>query len=262
MRKKMTVALKFLIFTLLLLTVSGFRSLQKPFQILDDLEPLNTRPIIGVLTQPVTGDPSRPAGTTSIAATYIKNIESVGGSVVPVHYTDSFDDVYQLMQKINGIFFTGGDLDLVDPKTGEFHPYTKLANFIYETAIELNEKGVYFPLWGTCQGHQLMMMLESKNPFMIEPSKRLYEADPLIFAFRDQNRTRMYRNMPDDLIYAAQTEPLTYNIHNLGIHLDSFLHNQNLAANYTILSTNIGMIFFERLQNYLNHKFGFRLVHF
>ena len=85
------------------------------------------------------------------------------------------------MNNINGILFTGGDLNLTNPHTGEFHPYTKLANFIFNKAMEMNNKGVVFPLWGTCQGHQLMMLLGSQNSKIIQPSPRWFFPDALKF---------------------------------------------------------------------------------
>jgi len=44
------------------------------------------------------------------------------GIMIPFNITD--EDLYPLLDQINGVFFTGGDLDLYDPKTGVPHPYT------------------------------------------------------------------------------------------------------------------------------------------
>jgi len=39
---------------------------------------------------------------------------------------------------------------------GTMHEWTSKAKFIITTAIKLNNAGDYFPIWGTCQGHELL----------------------------------------------------------------------------------------------------------
>ena len=42
------------------------------------------------------------------------------GGLIPVFipYNASDNDLYMLLDQINGVYFTGGDLDLFDPVTG------------------------------------------------------------------------------------------------------------------------------------------------
>ena len=117
-------------------------------------------PVIGILTQEVPSKiPGQPENITYVPSNYVKLVESLGAVAIPIHYTYSFDQIEQLMGKINGILFTGGDLNLTHPVTGEYHRYTKLAEFIFKKAIEMNDNGIVFPLIGVWQGHQLMMIL-------------------------------------------------------------------------------------------------------
>jgi GMP synthase-like glutamine amidotransferase len=37
-------------------------------------------------------------------------------------------------------------------------PYTVAATKLYNMAVESNDKGVPFPIWGTCLGHQLLQV--------------------------------------------------------------------------------------------------------
>lgn len=65
------------------------------------------------------------------------------------------------MQEINGIFFTGGSLDIhIDnPINGSnlaYNIYTFNSKIIFDIAIKMNKNGIYFPIWGTCQGMQLL----------------------------------------------------------------------------------------------------------
>jgi len=178
-----------------------------------------------VLTQPEEYDlDQHPKNATSITSTYVKFIESAGGRVVPIHFTHTFERLDDIMSNINGILFTGGDLDLIDPQTGEYSQYTKLASHIYQKAKEINDNGVVFPLWGTCQGHQLMMLLESQNNQIIQPTERYYEADTLVL--HNPRDSRIFEDFSDSLLNKLQTEATTYNIHHFGVHLDDFENSE------------------------------------
>lgn len=48
------------------------------------------------------------------------------------------------MEKLNGVLYPGGNADGDD-----YYPFAKA---IFEKAKEMNDKGNYFPLWGTCLG--------------------------------------------------------------------------------------------------------------
>ena len=215
------------------------------------------------MTQPLDeGDKHQPSNMTMITSTYIKYLESAGARVVPIHYNHTYEHIDDLMSKINGILFTGGDLNLVDPKTGEFCDFARVSNYIYNKAIELNENGIHFPLWGTCQGHQLLMLLESKDKEIITKCPRVYLPDSLNFKFIDQLQTKMYHDFPDELIIAAETQPITYNIHGLGIKTTDFYKNDNLLANYTLLSTNIDDNDNEYISSTEHKKYPFYTVQY
>lgn len=93
------------------------------------IECINNRPIIGILTQPAE-DVFLQWGTSYIAASYVKFIESGGGRVVPVLYPKKKKNIFffflfpffltinshnstteqldEIFDSINGLFFPGG----------------------------------------------------------------------------------------------------------------------------------------------------------
>ncbi len=80
---------------------------------------------------------------------------------IPYNVTDQ--DLYQLLDQINGVYFTGGDLDLYDETTGKLHPYTITSQKILDYAIQHNDQGDYFPIMGTCQGLELLHILVAND---------------------------------------------------------------------------------------------------
>ena len=54
--------------------------------------------------------------------------------------------------------FPGGGIYFNDPKFGRA-AYS--AKKIYDIAVEMNNNGTYFPIWGTCLGFQLLFYAAS-----------------------------------------------------------------------------------------------------
>ena len=67
---------------------------------------------------------------------------------IPYNATDK--DLEYLLARVNGVFFTGGDIDLYNKETGEPHPYTVTAKKILTYTKHLNDNGVHFPIVGVC----------------------------------------------------------------------------------------------------------------
>lgn len=82
------------------------------------------------------------------------------------------------MQQINGILFTGGMIDLY--VNGTIANWTLKAQFVFNEAKRLNDKGEYFPLWGTCQGHELLNVLVG-GPGVLGKSESWFKAAELTF---------------------------------------------------------------------------------
>lgn len=79
-------------------------------------------------------------------------MRSGGLNAVYIPYNINDTDLYPLLDSINGVFFTGGSLDLYNYTSGVPHPYTVTAEKILNYTLEQNDKGDHFPLLGVCQG--------------------------------------------------------------------------------------------------------------
>ena len=80
-------------------------------------------------------------------ADYIEFIEGSGARVIPIVDTETVEDTLNKLGKINGVLFPGGAGD---------SQYEAKARFIYEQAVEMNDKGEFFPIWGICQGYEYL----------------------------------------------------------------------------------------------------------
>ncbi|XP_019383268.1 PREDICTED: gamma-glutamyl hydrolase [Gavialis gangeticus] len=194
------------------------------------LERSNERPIIGILTQEC--PPSfLKYGSSYLAASYVKFIESAGARVVPIRLNRSDEEYDRIFQSINGVLFPGGGVKL---KTSQ---YSSIARIFYNKALEANDKGDYFPVWGTCLGFEELTYLTSGKILLVQ-TNTTGVALPLNFT-SDAKDSRLFKNFPDELLRHLATEPLTANFHNWSLSKQNFTANSKLWKFYKVLTTNI-----------------------
>ncbi|KAG7271696.1 hypothetical protein CRUP_025557, partial [Coryphaenoides rupestris] len=180
----------------------------------EDANVNNNRPIIGILTQEVADEVMKPFGKTYIPDSYVKYTESAGSRVVPIR-----------------LLLIGGSSDL------ETSDFARVARLFYRLALKANDGGDYFPIWGTCLGMQLLMVLVAgEDVLTMTPAENL----PLpLNLTADVHSSRMFQGFPSEVMTALSREPLTGNFHHYGILIKTFAENEKLSDFYTILSTNI-----------------------
>jgi hypothetical protein len=93
----------------LLFTILVISRIDARCKVTNPTVPENTRPIIGILTQPAPSSMHKPPGTTYLAASYVKYVESTGAQVVPILMNQTIDYYLHLFNSLNGVLFPGGD---------------------------------------------------------------------------------------------------------------------------------------------------------
>ncbi|KAJ0023473.1 hypothetical protein NQD34_003372 [Periophthalmus magnuspinnatus] len=191
---------------------------------------LNDRPIIGILAQEnLPKDPS-PHGTSYIAASYVKYIESAGARVVPIRINRTDVEYVKLFNSINGLLLPGGDVNI------ETSQFTQTAKTFYKLAIKANDAGDYFPVWGTCQGFQQLSVLTANKNLLTHTDT---EAVALPLSFTPVAQTsRLFRHFPKGLLHTLSQENITGNFHSWSLSMLNYSRNANLKRFYKVLSTN------------------------
>ena len=190
---------------------------------------VNDRPVIGILTLPEypQNGGSFPKETTFIHAQYVKFVEQAGAVAVPIHYNNSFAETEYILNHINGVLFTGGAVGFIDETTGKLSQLAITAKHIFHKVQQLNDKGVNFPLWGTCMGHQLLMFLANDNESPLSFTDAYETNDKLIYHFDDYKKTKLFSDFPGDLILKGKNQPLTANFHHFGVLTKTFNDSKN-----------------------------------
>ncbi|KAM9408368.1 gamma-glutamyl hydrolase-like [Pholidichthys leucotaenia] len=175
------------------------------------------------------GDPFA-HGSSYIAASYVKHLEGAGARVVPVRVNLTEDEYTKIFFSINGLLLPGGDVDI------QLSQFSRTARIFYNLALKANDKGDYFPMWGTCQGfQQLSLLTANKNLLTLTDTRAV--ALPLSFTSAAQS-SRLFRTFPKDLLQVLSEENITANFHSWSLSLQNFSRNAKLKRFYKILSTN------------------------
>ncbi|KAJ8277669.1 hypothetical protein GJAV_G00078350 [Gymnothorax javanicus] len=189
---------------------------------------INNMPVIGVLAQELSSP--QPLGSSYIAASYVKYLESAGARVVPVKINQTPDEYARIFNSINGVLFPGGGVNITSSG------YATAARIFYELAIKANINGDYFPIWGTCLGFEELTYLTS-GKFLLRTTNTTGVALPLIFT-NDSVESRLFSNFPSDVMSALASEPITENSHHWSLAVESYNKSQELRNFYRVLTTN------------------------
>lgn len=186
----------------------------------------NLRPVIGILAQGVRTP--KPNQTMYIAASYVKFLESAGARVVPIRVDQTLENYKKLFYSLNGILFPGGSANIVSS------PYQKAALIFYTLAIEANDRGDYFPLWGTCLGLEELTVLTSGRLALTRTNTSGVSL-PLNLTAND---SRIFQSFPADLMKDLTSQPLLVHAHKWSMAMETFKTEERLNTFYKVVSTN------------------------
>lgn len=204
--------------------------------------PSDRRIVIAIMTQPK----STLNNATFTEDEYVLDInrqyiEASGAEAVPLYYDISDKALYQLLNNVNGVHFTGGGLTLVDPATGARHPYFVTSQKIFEYAISRNDVGDHFVLSGICQGFELFSLIVSeKKDFLSEIEWEDVQRN--VTWTEPSNQIRQFRNFDTQVVEAMASQEITFHFHTFGVTLADYNANYNMNSffKYNAIDTKNG----------------------
>jgi len=205
----------------------------------------NDKPIIGILAQEVNASDPRIKNLSYIAASYVKQVESGGGRVIPILINQPEGYYSKMFRRINGLLFPGGENE-INNSSG----YGSAAYLLYHMALDANSRGDYFPVWGTCLGFQLISYLAANGTDLRRPCLAEDRADPLIFTAdgcapknvsciiqKYLSSSKMFKGAPKDLIKNLMFKNITANYHKKCITMQNFT-SSGLKRSFNVLTVN------------------------
>ncbi|CAN8233851.1 unnamed protein product [Cochlearia groenlandica] len=193
---------------------------------------LNYKPVIGILSHPGDGASGRLNNDTNasyIAASYVKLAEAGGARVIPLIYNEPAESLFQKLELVNGVIFTGGWA-----KEGLYYDTVKK---IFNRALERNDDGEHFPVYAICLGFELLTMIISQNIDILEKVDAKNSASSLIFVENVNTKETVFQRFPAELLKKLSKDCLVMQNHQFGISPDRFETNKALSDFFNIVTT-------------------------
>lgn len=203
---------------------------------LEAKEQLLTRPVVGILALPNQGDYNL-TGSAFIDAGYVKWLEMAGARVVPLIITHPWSSLQYLVEHLDGVLFTGGDKDFFNAN-GTMTFYAETACAIFDLVKSLNDQGIYYPLWGTCLGFQLLHVCVSPSPETVQYMPDMPGHSALSVFTAAAPSSRLFHFPYSSVIQSLMTsDNVTFVSHNSGVPAQEYATNLQLREMYVSLST-------------------------
>lgn len=212
-------------------------------------------PIVGILSLPVgecdsvgrqaqlsayrASHPEDLAAATSCFDNYYAlwlGAAGIQSAVLP--FDASPQQMTTLLGSVNGVLFTGGSLYLTPNNQSAYY---KAASFVFEAVKKINDGGDFLPLWGTCQGFQMLCMLAAGTDVL---QRFAYDSDGISLALdltTAANTSRMFGTMPARILSILTTENVTSNLHHDGVSPADFQASVPLSSFMNLLSVNVDL---------------------
>ncbi len=204
---------------------------------------------IGIVTQPTSPVKSWVAyGTDYVPSPYVDWMSLAAARPVVLPWDAPKSELRELLTRVNGVLLPGGPQDLENEDQPYFHrvkAYYETIRWLYREVVRMNREHKHFPLWGTCQGFEEIILSVTdfgdelawgifKGTFDVALPLDLTEAAEASRMFNSSGIPALDRHVRRVL---AQ-EAITANFHSNGIEPDTFRASPALDEHFDILSTN------------------------
>jgi len=136
---------------------------------------INNRPVIGILTMPLSNWFGEHSETNSknvksfLPAEYVSWIENSGARIVPIQYTATKPVIFSYLEQLNGVILCGNIAPINEEtmsikerkhiQTTSILRYIKSEFTIFQWVKRKNNNGNYFPLLGIGMGYEEMIYM-------------------------------------------------------------------------------------------------------
>jgi gamma-glutamyl hydrolase len=188
------------------------------------------RPLVGIVSQ---GGSPAPKGSSYIAASYIKFVESAGARAVPILHDMTKEELERIFYSVNGILIPGGGQDL-----SPGHSYYDTVKVLFDLTVKENDKGILFPMHGTCLGFEALAVAASGNTSVLATFDAEDYAQPL-YPTEHAEKSRFFTSLPPRVVKNLYEKPYAMQNHMNGVSFSAFAENPALDKFFEVLTLSI-----------------------
>lgn len=129
-------------------------------------------------------------------------------------------------------------MDMVDRETGEQSDFYKFIRRIWNyMKRQKDEKGIDFPIFGICQGFELIHFLANEDDKDTLGDVPIFsESRPICFAVDNVKDYSLFRDFPDWILEKLEEENLAVHAHNWVVKTDTYAKSELLRNFFDILA--------------------------
>jgi gamma-glutamyl hydrolase len=181
---------------------------------------------IGIITMPL----AQRADKSFITESTVNWFTERGIDVIHIPYNTRRYSLY--MQRIDALYLHGGPT---------YNPvYMKTAQRFLELAVEANQRGRYFPVWGTCHGFQTMAMVFGDMSLDGSDLDSFHALDAHMTSLTIQKgavaHSRLLRGLPQDFLTYLTRERHILFANEHGISPKTFYSHRRLSSMFRVLA--------------------------
>lgn len=194
-------------------------------------EPVES-PVIAILGNPYPYN-SENITTSRVNSQYVSWLEQSFATVVVIQPWSTKEEVDEILERVNGVIWPGGDRDL--RFSGEFEQTA--INIINKIMQLHDDHNVDVPLWGTCQGFEMIAAILANSLEVLTNFDGWDMQNSITFnsTVAQPYQTKMFGNFTRKDLIILQNQNVNAHYHRLGISEDSF-NNTTLSKFLKITS--------------------------
>ncbi|XP_074658158.1 gamma-glutamyl hydrolase-like [Tubulanus polymorphus] len=190
------------------------------------------RPVIGILAQYVFDETEKLNGEQAVYD-HVVRFAQMGGSLVTPIWVDEPDEYYEeLVLQINGLILPGALTN--DPLNSG---YAKAAHRLIKLAIQLNDGGTYFPIFGLCAGFQTFTAYVTGQNLLTRVDA--YQMNRKLELSTDISSSRLLSCLTNDALNIMVSETTMFHLHYYGVRLKDFNSDSRLTDFFHVISSTI-----------------------
>lgn len=157
-----------------------------------------------------------------------------GAQVVPLFYSLNRAELTIMLSQLNGVLIPGGSQNI-----DISNRLTQNADSILNYSLEQSQKGIKFPVWGTCAGHGMLGYLTSK--YNVNTRQPIGDALGIMNTLHVvRSDASMLNNIPERVFAAAEKSPgIAYFYQHWAIYTDTYRSDPLLKEFWDIVTTSI-----------------------
>jgi gamma-glutamyl hydrolase len=148
---------------------------------------------------------------------YLDWVEMSGAVPVIIPYNTQY--LVEYLNTVNGVMWVGGAIENEETHSQtQYVTLRKAYEHAFKYAIQENQNGNYYPIWGTCLGFDFLALMGQKNHELSQMSK-IHKTRAGTLRFKGDSRLRRVFSKTMQQRFAK--EPVTRQLHSNGFNPES-----------------------------------------